>query len=1303
MVVSTTQGSATGALAKPTEPSGTAGVDVRQHLLDWACEPGRASYFVLLGDLGTGKTTACHELVRALAEVGVTDTSASPSVVYFDLRQLERFIPRAPTATEVLDALCGRTADRTTPARQPLTAPGLIQLASEESAIIIVDGVDELLINRSSVEARDIIGHLRRSLTTGGDFTAAGNAHSGSGSGRLLLTCRTHAFQTVGDQQAFFCDDAAPVVGPSGTESEQADIDHANYEALVLLPFTEQQVADYLSRFLPPELTTADALGLLDRINGLRDLASRPALLAPIADRLHTLRRSDPAAPTDGTELYTGLVEQWVRHSEGNPKLSTDLKIRLMEDFAQHLASSGLTSLATDTFDRWLLGRLSDDRDLHNWFLFQRALTTEQFCSTVRAATFVVRTHTEQSVRGTNFWVRNGAEGVGFAHHAFFDHFLARWVHRQLREGRIDRLTSVTPTKAVRDVLGAFIARSDTATCIDTLAEVLTMYRPGLTEWVFRYCAEALQYRRPLPSLNGADIRGAQLDGLRVVSNEDKELSIDGLRAERAHLRYSIWENVSLQRATFDASALDRAEFHRSWLTNCTLREASLAGTLFRICDLTRVDLEAAALHRTRLVAVQGLEALQADAEMRSESLLFAPLLSHASEPGSPLREVEDGPVTYDSTETPKLQTFTGHNDLVYGVSLSSDDRWFATASDDGTVRLWDLEAGECTQVLVANPDTSFASVAISGDGKRIAAGGQRGEVVIWDRFSGEQVLFLVGHELAVTSVAANADGTVIVSASDDSTIRIWDGETGQCLHELTDHNDEVTGVAFNPSGSRIVSSSRDETARVWDVATGECIRVLDSHASWVNAVAWSSDGSRISTASDDNTAKIWDAERGDCLLTLADHFGPFSRISCNADGSRLVTADSDSNMNVWNGTTGERIASFCSEGPITSGVAINSAGSTVVSSDYQTSISVWNASTGQVLHDLRWNRPWEYGLSFADDGTCQVVLRVQGAMTIWDGFTGEPIHALPPKGRVGATAISGDRSRFATRDGDDVVCVWDGTSGALLHRCEEPSKAGLAISNDGAYIATGGPDNAILVWDGATGELLNTLSGCPKTIAALAIAADGATIASVSRDGSGRIWDTATGECRLVLTRPGISTGDISISADGTRVVTTGSDRALRVWDVRSGECVRVLEGHTGILNSVSISGNGTRIVSGGYDATVRIWDAETGECLQLLTGRPGVIKSVALNLDGTQAASSHGASAVLIWNALSGERVRTIELLPAGQIATFDGDGKLVTCTADAWRSLGYRATLADGTVTRIPAETFGPLPVDGVAEWR
>ena len=111
----------------------------------------------------------------------------------------------------------------------------------------------------------------------------------------------------------------------------------------------------------------------------------------------------------------------------------------------------------------------------------------------------------------------------------------------------------------------------------------------------------------------------------------------------------------------------------------------------------------------------------------------------------------------------------------VNSVSLSHDDKRILSCSSDGSIRIWDSEAGESVQDSFQGHMAGVQCVALSNDGTWIVSGSSDRMVCIWGRMVGQP---LEGRERSVWCIVFSPDGKRVVSGSEDSTIRVWSTET---------------------------------------------------------------------------------------------------------------------------------------------------------------------------------------------------------------------------------------------------------------------------------------------------------------------------------------------------------------------------------------------------------------------------------------------------------------------------------------------------------------------------------------------
>jgi WD40 repeat protein len=151
-----------------------------------------------------------------------------------------------------------------------------------------------------------------------------------------------------------------------------------------------------------------------------------------------------------------------------------------------------------------------------------------------------------------------------------------------------------------------------------------------------------------------------------------------------------------------------------------------------------------------------------------------------------------------------------GHS--LFTLEFARDGRRLASASDDGTVGLYDVGAGQARRLRGSGLEVY--TVAFAPDGRWLASGGADRAVRLWDANTGAARI-LRGHELLVYGVRFSPDGRVVASIGPDDTIRLWDVESG-AGSVLLGHRDRILGMAFSPDGKRLATASKDGTVRIW-------------------------------------------------------------------------------------------------------------------------------------------------------------------------------------------------------------------------------------------------------------------------------------------------------------------------------------------------------------------------------------------------------------------------------------------------------------------------------------------------------
>jgi WD40 repeat protein len=215
------------------------------------------------------------------------------------------------------------------------------------------------------------------------------------------------------------------------------------------------------------------------------------------------------------------------------------------------------------------------------------------------------------------------------------------------------------------------------------------------------------------------------------------------------------------------------------------------------------------------------------------------------------------------------------------GVALSPDGRHVAAASDDRTVKVWEVDTGREICALGGHAENLY-DLTFSPDGQRLYTvtlgpgfGGASprgapapqvtpGEVRAWEVLGGRELFTLRGHPRNINSWALSPDGRRLATAGgalDYSyhSARVWDALTGKELFTL---HGTGAGVAFSPDGQYLATSDNDDQrVQFWDPASGRKLFDLEEQG---GSLAFGRDGRRLAVFGFvyDKAVRVWELDK---------------------------------------------------------------------------------------------------------------------------------------------------------------------------------------------------------------------------------------------------------------------------------------------------------------------------------------------------------------------------------------------------------------------------------------------------------
>ena len=301
------------------------------------------------------------------------------------------------------------------------------------------------------------------------------------------------------------------------------------------------------------------------------------------------------------------------------------------------------------------------------------------------------------------------------------------------------------------------------------------------------------------------------------------------------------------------------------------------------------------------------------------------------------------------------VRRLVGHTNTINRLVATPDGRWLISASNDHTIRYWDMQApakGEEAIVLNARtredlikrksskvPPPIEAKVAtqesertlsghkdwvlglaLSKDGNTLVSGDDKGEVIVWDRATGNKRaqwkvkgwVWALALSPDAFSLCVSERVHLVFDSGRHAGLKTWDlkGQVKQDFGKLMVKEMPVAAAAFSPDGKMLAVGRGGETdsgkVTLLDPADGKKLRELTpGHYSGLTDIAFHPDGKHLFTSGRDTVVRVWKAEDGKLIKELGTPRGGqfkdwIHAVSVSPDGRWLAAADMAGAVQVW-------------------------------------------------------------------------------------------------------------------------------------------------------------------------------------------------------------------------------------------------------------------------------------------------------------------------------------------------------------------------------------------------------------------
>lgn len=534
------------------------------------------------------------------------------------------------------------------------------------------------------------------------------------------------------------------------------------------------------------------------------------------------------------------------------------------------------------------------------------------------------------------------------------------------------------------------------------------------------------------------------------------------------------------------------------------------------------------------------------------------------------------------TAQQPKLILQKGHTAPITDIAISEDGRLAASASFDGTIRLWDILSKKELGVYEMGNAGSMGQFEVEMRGDFLVGFGA-GKLKTWNIKMSELVAEKGSN---VSAVAIDKNNNLLFGNENGQVTPMFSMSLQGVLSEETIHEDWVEEVKISPNGKYFLTASSDGLL-LWDKKKVTIIDTLTTQA--VNTANFSNDNEYIVAGGMDGIVRVFRVEDGAFINALELHEKRLIYTDISRDNGTIVSADIFGKIVVWNTQTNDTIRTIETYKGLRS-VALHPDGRTLFVG-FRNNLRLYRTTTGKQITEFKglvddWKSKYINYVDF-DENNQQFITSENGIVRFWGAAAGDKIEL---ENNVLKAIFHPTERYIATNESDGSLVLFDMITYDTVRTFE--GKGNQVFWADNGRLLVGEWGQQFMIWQTSTGKLLKAFDQPEKDDYRFTLHEDGKIAAIYStKNGTITLYKIFEGERFLRIRTDNFNYFNLAFCGDNYLAV--GADGGnLDIWDIQKEEKIKTIKAHETAV--ATLWADREYIVTADLTGEIKIWNVD-------------------------------------------------------------------------------------------------------------